>query len=221
MGAVSGSRRPGGRPAANAPISCPAGAITTPQAGHKSWQPGKPGTNTRSRTTGLPPDVTRLFLASPIFAPTKNIARAKMPTTASFTYFRALPPEPRLQIWEEALSVPSVWAAVYDQAGDGANRLSCAMTYVGPAPWRAGLASQESWRVLMQSGVKPIRGPTRGLPTSRRAHWVHLDRTVVYLGDPSDAEAASLCPDELPIIRHFALLWCRFDRIARTCQLLA
>ena len=144
----------------------------------------------------------------------------------SFNYFHALPPELRLQIWGEALSVRSVWAAVRNYNADrdlSANRLPFIMVYIGPAPYLAGLSSREARRLLENPYVKPIRGLFSGLATSTGSYWVDLDTTVVYLGDSSDLTTVlnSFGADELSKFKHVALPWYQFGRLARTCQRLA
>ncbi len=57
-----------------------------------------------------------------------------------------------LQIWREALSVRSVWAAIRNRVSDcdptGVDYPLFIMTYVVPAPYLAGLSSKEAWRLL-------------------------------------------------------------------------
>ncbi|MCJ1401158.1 hypothetical protein MMC11_004370 [Xylographa trunciseda] len=131
-----------------------------------------------------------------------------MSAADSFTYFHALPPELRLQIWGEALSVRSIWAAVRNYNADrdlSASRLPFIMVYIGLAPYLAGLSSREARRLLEQSYVKPIH------------------TAVVYLGDSSDATTVlnSFGADKLSKFKHVALPWYQYYRLARTCQLLA
>ena len=144
----------------------------------------------------------------------------------SFIYFYGLPLELRLQIWRQALSVRSVWAAVHkDSAGRGssARRLPFTMVYIGPAPYQVGLSCREARRLLEQSYVKPILGPFSGLTTNAGAYWIDLGMTVVYLGDISDATTVlnSFDAEELARFKHVALPWHRFGNLARTCQHLA
>ena len=119
---------------------------------------------------GLPPSITLL--------------RQNMSATDSFAFFCAIPPKLRRQIWGEALSVRSVWAAIRNPAADcdptSVNHPPFIMTYVGPAPYLAGLASKEARRLLEQTYFKPICGPNAS------AYWVNVDQTVVYLGDSSE-----------------------------------
>lgn len=86
---------------------------------------------------------------------------------ATFTLFCALPQEIRLQIWGEALSVRSVWTAIRNRASDsdptGAVHPTFSMTYVGTAPYLAGLSSTEARRLLEQIYPKPILGPIAGV----------------------------------------------------------
>lgn len=63
----------------------------------------------------------------------------------------------------------SVWAAVgsYNNAvrDPNATRLPFYWTFIGPAPYLAGLSCSEARRLLKQSYVKPIRGPCGALAT--------------------------------------------------------
>jgi hypothetical protein len=148
-------------------------------------------------------------------------SKPNMSAADSFTFFRAMPLELRLQIWGEALSVRSVWAAVRSLASDcdptSVDHPPFSMAYVGPAPYLAGLSSNEARRLLEQAYVKPICGPSAGV------HWVDMDQTVVYLGDSSDAMAVmdSFHADDLSRFKHVALVWSQFNRLARVCQCLA
>ncbi|EXJ72245.1 uncharacterized protein A1O5_04749 [Cladophialophora psammophila CBS 110553] len=150
-----------------------------------------------------------------------------MSAADSFTFFHTLPPpELRLRIWRDALSVPSVWAAVHKNNTDRNLTAGCLpfiMAYIGPAPYLAGLSSWEARRLLEQFYVKPIRGPSSGLATSAGSYWVDLDTTVIYLGDSLDAMTVlnSFGADELLKFKHVALLWNQFGSVARTCQRLA
>ncbi|KAI9841437.1 MAG: hypothetical protein M1837_000713 [Sclerophora amabilis] len=150
-----------------------------------------------------------------------------MSATDSFIYFHALPPELRLHIWQQALSARSVWAAVgsYNARRDpSASRLPFDMSFVGPAPYLAGLSCREARRLLEQSYVQPIRGPFSGLARGAGSYyWVDLNTTIVYLGDSSDARPVlnSFGTDELSKFKHVALPWYQFAGLARTCQRLA
>jgi hypothetical protein len=144
-----------------------------------------------------------------------------MSAADSFTSFPAIPLELRLQIWGEALSVRTVWAAIRNCASDcdptGLDHPPFSMAYIGPAPYLAGLSSKEARRLLEQSYVKPIRGP------SARVCWVDVDQTVIYLGDSSDAMAVmdSFHADDLFRFKHIALVWSQFNSLARVCRRLA
>ena len=143
----------------------------------------------------------------------------------------ALPAELRLHIWQNALSVWSVWAAVRScgsHAADcdlSANRPLFIMTNVGPAPHLVGLFSCEAWRLLKRS-FKPFGGP-RGVAESAGACWVDMGRTTVYLGDCSDATLVldSFAADEVSEFKHVALTLryfsYQFSILARACQRLA
>ncbi|KAF6811253.1 hypothetical protein CSOJ01_05811 [Colletotrichum sojae] len=155
-----------------------------------------------------------------------------MSATESFTLFGNLPTELRLTIWSEALSIRSVWAAVFDKdppspgtppdlAGYDTDDLDPeqlaelranletpvgppppAMAYVGPASYLAGLACGES---------RP------------GAYWVDPENTIVYLGRAPHARATldALGADKLRQIRHVALRPCRYWSIAQACRRLA
>ena len=150
-----------------------------------------------------------------------------MSAGGDFACFQALPPELRLQIWIQALSVRSVWAAVgsYNNAihDPSATRLPSHWTFIGPAPYLAGLSCSEARRLLKQSYVKPIRGPHSASATSVGSYWVNLDTTVVYFGESFGAEFVlnSFNTDEVAQFKHVALRWCRYGSLARICQRLA
>lgn len=125
----------------------------------------------------------------------------------SFTCFRALPPELRLKIWSEALSAPSVWVPDHN-----------ASRPVGQAPYLAGLACRESRQLLERLYVKPL---PRGPPGGSGVDWVNLETAVVYLGDGAMKALDALGAGELARLRHVALRWRQFGRLARACQRLA
>ncbi|KAF6833934.1 hypothetical protein CPLU01_05229 [Colletotrichum plurivorum] len=141
-----------------------------------------------------------------------------MSETKTFTRFGNLPTELRLIIWSEALSVRSVWAAVFDKLAEFRSRLA---TRVGPASYPAGLACGESRWLLEQSHVKFPRGP--GLATGPGAYWVDPESTTVYLGRAPHARATldALGADELRQIRHVALRPCQYWSIYEACRRLA
>jgi len=150
-----------------------------------------------------------------------------MSTTESFIFFHALPPELRHRIWEMALSVRSVWAAVRSHHAESyltASRLPLMMVYIGPAPYLAGLSSREARRLLEQFYIKPIRVSFSGLATKAGSYWVDLDTTVVYLGgDSFDVTPVldSFGTDALSKFKHVALPWCQFRSMDLICQRLA
>ncbi|CZT53420.1 uncharacterized protein RSE6_14970 [Rhynchosporium secalis] len=126
----------------------------------------------------------------------------------SFTLFGALPPELRLQIWREALSVRTVWAAIRNRAS---------MAYIGSALYLAGLSCKEARRLLEQTYIKPI------CQLSADVCWVDMNHTVVYLGDFFETMTVidSFHADDLCRFKHVALRWSQFDRLARVCRRLA
>lgn len=149
-----------------------------------------------------------------------------MSAADTFTYFPALPAELRRQIWWEALSVRSVWAAVRTYNADrnlSASLLPFIMTYIGPAPYTAGLSCREARRLLEQSYVRLVCGRLSGSKTSNGYYWVNLDTTVFYLGDSLDTTTVlnSFAVNDLSKLKHVTLPWNQFSRLARTCQHLA
>ncbi|KAK3899334.1 hypothetical protein C8A05DRAFT_18216 [Staphylotrichum tortipilum] len=138
---------------------------------------------------------------------------------SSFKHFSALPAELRLQVWEAALAVPSVWAALprplpSDGLEDGSNtnpeaRASAyTMAFVGPVPYMAGLACKEAWDLMNRSYGGPVHGPA-GAPRITQPSWVNMDHTVVYLGDPLELMNSIRTFDAaaLPRVQHVALTW--------------
>ncbi|ORY15329.1 hypothetical protein BCR34DRAFT_598567 [Clohesyomyces aquaticus] len=127
----------------------------------------------------------------------------------AFERFGSLPPELRIQIWEKALSVPTVWAATrnYDTGyALGIEPTHICKRFIGPEPYLAGLACRESRQLMERSFSKPLRGWTDSM-TAMGASWVYLDRTVIYLGDTAAAAEllATLDADEVTRFRHVAL----------------
>lgn len=142
-----------------------------------------------------------------------------------FTCFGALPPELRLQIWTEALSVPSVWAVnrkAPETNNANTSHLPLIMNHVGPAPYLAGLACKESRRLMGQLYAKPIHRPTHSAARSA-IHWIDLQKTVVSLGDYRSAGALldAFTFEDLARFRHVVLQSSRFSDMARLCQRLA
>ncbi|KAI9652037.1 MAG: hypothetical protein M1829_001974 [Trizodia sp. TS-e1964] len=129
-----------------------------------------------------------------------------------FAYFSVLPPEIRLQIWSRALSDCAVWSAVYSPT-----HKRSFLSFVGPAPYLAGLASRESRRVLEQIYSKPVQGAKTGVC------WINMEHTVISLGPTSNANAVmdSFPADDLARLKHVAFMWNSFGELARVCQRLA
>jgi len=86
-----------------------------------------------------------------------------MAGTENFTCFTMLRPELRIQIWTEALTVPSVWVAVLNKTGGGlegtseATRASITLQCVGYSPHLAGLSCSEARGVMIQVYQQPLR----------------------------------------------------------------
>ena len=150
-----------------------------------------------------------------------------------FERFALLPPELQIQIWEDALRVPTVWAATRNyEAGNSSDRghTPICKRFIGPEPYLAGLACRESRRLLEQSFGQPLRGQP-GSATTLGAYWVHLDTTVIYLGDTATAteiletwDVSEVRRFRLVALSDFALAaisHIRFTTLAKVCQRLA
>jgi hypothetical protein len=143
--------------------------------------------------------------------------------TSSFKNFPELPAELRFQIWEAALSAPTVWATVPVTGGSNPNDATYTMTFVGPAPYMAGLACKEAWGLMKRLYGGPVRGPA-GAPHITRPSWVDLDGTVVHLGDAADVMVLRAFDAEtLSRVKHVALTWCssQYYLIGSACFRLA
>lgn len=122
-----------------------------------------------------------------------------------------MPPELRVQIWEEALSGWSVLAVNHvpkDRSRDGETVPLPKMTFVGHAPCLAGATSREARRVMKQCYGEPI--PTHGTSAANAGvYWVNLEKTLVYLGYTCDAKAIldNLAADDLARLEHIIVLW--------------
>ena len=77
--------------------------------------------------------------------------------------------------------------------------------------------------MLERSYGNLISGLQNGSMTSAGDCWVHLDTTVIYLGEPSDAKSVlnGCSPEPLFRFKHVALTWHQFGELARTCLHLA
>jgi hypothetical protein len=148
-----------------------------------------------------------------------------MCANTNFTCFGALPLELRLLVWEQALSVWTVWAAVHSSAARSrltTNRLPFTMTFRGPEPFLVGLSCKEAWRLLERLNVRLVLGLT-GRPNNFHSAWVDLKKTIIYLGDDINAIAVlnSFGAEGTSGFEHVALSWHQFDKLVRTCQRMA
>lgn len=134
----------------------------------------------------------------------------------SFRRFGSLPPELRIQIWEDALSVPTIWAPVFDD--DPYSDLwpyphPKSMKFIGPAPYLVGLACRESRWLLERLFMKvSLESPGPSAPLG--AYWVRLDRTVIHFGEAIEALAALHCFDRNLVsgIQHITLQYTTTSR---------
>ncbi|KAK1826638.1 hypothetical protein QBC39DRAFT_363956 [Podospora conica] len=130
-------------------------------------------------------------------------------STSTFHLFPYLPAEIRLMIWEAALCVPTVWAAVGVEPGPGkyySNRAQPPFTmhFLGPAPIDIGLASKEAWDVMRRCCVAPVRTPGEVALKSRRT-WVNLQDTVVHWGNIDDMSIKHFDAGDLSRVVHVAV----------------
>ncbi|KAH6845455.1 hypothetical protein B0I37DRAFT_380169, partial [Chaetomium sp. MPI-CAGE-AT-0009] len=79
------------------------------------------------------------------------------------------------------------------------------MNFIGPTPYLVGLSCREARRVMEASYVQ--FDSLKGGPSA--SHWVNMDRTVVFLGGPSDIMPLLLAfsADEAARFKHLALNW--------------
>jgi hypothetical protein len=135
-------------------------------------------------------------------------------STDTFTCFPSLPAELRLLIWEEALSVRTVWAV--SRAPDGLTT-----SFLGPAPYLVGMSCNEARRVMEKTYIRPTGW--QGDPVTTQ--WIDPDNTVVYLGDHTEAAGTldRLDAALVYLFKHVALDWYSFHftqyiDLARVCQ---
>ena len=150
-----------------------------------------------------------------------------MAATESFTPFTKLPAELRIQIWTEALTVPSVWAVVLKKpknvhdGGPLPHRRSIRMTCVGPSPHLAGLACKEAREVMERTYKNPLRGPIMEA-TVAGVYWIYLEKAVIALVDSQDSLAIlDRFGAEISRFRHVALVWENWRTHPMTCVRLA
>jgi hypothetical protein len=149
----------------------------------------------------------------------------------TFTCFGALPKELRLQIWREAFCRPCVLAVVANRAAPDVNGAVNseglplpALSFVGGAPYLAGLSCYEAKQLLERMLVR-LTCTTRGLGTATGvgACWAYLDNTVVSLCHASYAVTVmnSFGLDQLSEFKHIALAWDQSGTWERACQRIA
>lgn len=152
----------------------------------------------------------------------------------SFWRFGSLPPELRLQIWEQILTVPTIWAATRNDDKHGEMRQPARLKTIGSNPFPAALACRESRRLLEQFFRMPIGVSSNTViisGTGLTAHWMSLEWTVIYLGDTADATSMldDLGAENVSRFKHVAMSnlepvaisSSRFSKLAKVCQHLA
>ncbi|KAJ4306315.1 hypothetical protein N0V88_001115 [Collariella sp. IMI 366227] len=113
-------------------------------------------------------------------------------STPSFHLFPALPPELRLQIWEEAFAVRTVWAIARADESKDPKYGPFTTSLVGPAPHLAGLSCKEAWETLKRCWARPVFG------TMTTPNW---SAPVLFV--PGNHEAyGSNWPDTLNILQN-------------------
>jgi hypothetical protein len=146
----------------------------------------------------------------------------------SFSLFSMLPAELRIQIWTEALTIPTVWAvvltkpqAVYD-GGPLQHRRSIRLTCVGTSPHLAGLSCKEARDVMERIYKRPLVGPFTEAAVRTGVHWVYPETAVVTFVNSEDSLAILDCLDaEISRFRHVALVWGNWRTQPLTCVRLA
>lgn len=153
---------------------------------------------------------------------------------SSFIRFPDLPLELRLMVWDHALSGWTVLASAgHDSAASSrdtepthAQQTTTSMIPVGPAPYLAGFACVESWRLMKQSYTKLTFRPRRECTLSSvTVYWVNMDRTVLCLdASPPPVDVLRMVDQEaLMTLQNIVLRWNMgsIGSITRACQLLA
>jgi hypothetical protein len=136
-----------------------------------------------------------------------------MSKTNRFTPFPRLPTELRLQIWEEALSTPTVWILHFDPEIH-ARKVVAWTTPSGPHPYAAGQACSEARRVMEQTYVKV---PAVLVSGSDVDHWVNPALTVLHVagyghGYVRGANQALYMTQTPPsLFQHISLPWALND----------
>lgn len=152
---------------------------------------------------------------------------ASMASIGSFTRFPALPAELRVQIWTEALTESSVWAAaltkprnVHD-GGPLPDHRSISMNCVGPSPHLVALSCKEARAVMYWVYKQPLRGPIMEA-TVQGAYWIYLDNAVVAFVNSQDSLAIlDRFGAEIARLQHVVLVWQDWTIQPRTCMRLA
>jgi hypothetical protein len=125
----------------------------------------------------------------------------------TFTRFPYLPFEIRHLIWQEALSVPALWAVRSDPLAKfefypKQLDFPLTMTFIGPAPYLVGLFCREARKLMEASYIQ--FDSLKGGPSA--SHWVNMNKTVVFVGHGYDITAvlAAFGPGEVAQFKHIA-----------------
>lgn len=150
-----------------------------------------------------------------------------MATIGTFTRFPALPAELRIQIWTEALTESSVWAAaltkprnVHD-GGPLPDHRSISMNCDGSSPHLVAFSCREARAVMQRIYKRPLRGPIMEA-TVQGAYWIHLDKAVITFVNSHDSLAIlDRFGSEIAGFQHVVLVWQDWTTQPRTCMRLA
>ncbi|KAJ9164986.1 hypothetical protein NKR19_g794 [Coniochaeta hoffmannii] len=150
-----------------------------------------------------------------------------MAATESFAPFRKLPAELRIQIWTEALTVPSIWAVALNNpknvhdGGPPPHRRSIRMTCVGTSPHLVGLSCKQAREVMERIYKSPLRGPIMEA-TVAGVYWIYLERAVITFVNSQDSLAIlDRFGAEISRFQHVALVWENWRTHPLTCVRLA
>jgi len=144
------------------------------------------------------------------------------------TTFTSLPAELRLQIWEEALSFPTIWAAFpapvfgAEAAAEAGNLPSFTMKIVGvTSASNVGNTCREA-RYVMERSHTYLKSHRTVSHNSKDISgcWLDLDNTIVFLDNPDAAGQIMQCltTAELAQFKHVVLLWNRGHQIPIPCK---
>ncbi len=126
-----------------------------------------------------------------------------------FPQFPCLPPEIRHHVWRQALCEWAVWYTSHPHVNLQASGLRIRMKPVGVAPYKAGLACQESRHLMKKLYTKLLAGSGASAASPSAVYWLIPDRTIVYMGctaRATDFLDVIHAHQSLPL-RHLVLHW--------------